>query len=146
MNVTRDYNDELDGDYLACKPGNVAEGLTLFCNFGMPIIGVLMLLNGLFYIYLTYIHRRHRKLLARQTRVVSYTPDARQSPRVHPKSDATKVFSYIEKLLLCISALAISTSLQFIVNGFGTMYPTTYIRGQIGDVVGKKKKNRIILV
>ena len=138
MNFTRDYNDNLEGDFLACNPGNVAEGLEFVCNFGMPIIGSALLLIGGWLLYLAFIQRRHRKLLAKQIRDATYVPNAQDSQRVHPQSDATDMFSYIEKVLLSLGVVSICVSLMFLLYGLGTMYPTTHIRGQIGDVAGKR--------
>ena len=70
MNFTRDYHDELDGEHLACKPGDVADGLVGVCTLGIPIVGSAALLNGLYCVFVVYIMRRHRKLL------VIYTRDA----------------------------------------------------------------------
>ena len=145
MNFTRDYKDELEGDFLACKPGNVAEGLEVVCTLGIPIIGTAVLLNGLWLLQITYTERRHRKLLARQTRDAACLPDARNSlrnsGRVHlVESDAIATFSNKEKRLLVNGASAVGISLVRLVYGFGTMYPTTHIRGQIGDAIGKKQR------
>ena len=133
MNLTY---DQLDGDSLACKPGNVAEGLELVCNFGMPIVGSLQLLNGLSFIWLAYIRQRHRKLLARQTRNGLAEPSARNSRNVSPQNEG---LNYVEHLLLSVGVSVVGLSLMFFVYGWGTMYPTTHIRGQIGDLVGKKE-------
>jgi hypothetical protein len=138
MNLTSDYYDPLDGDdgdHLACKPGNVAEGFEVVCNFGMPIVGSLQLLNGLSFILLVYIRRRNKKLLARQTRDGLEIPNVINSSNTNPQIDA---LSYAEHLLLTCGVCVIGLSLMFFVYGWGTMYPTTHIRGQIGDLVGKK--------
>jgi hypothetical protein len=142
MNDTADYNDELDGNYLACKPGDVAEGLDDVCNFGMPIVGSAALLNGLYSFFLAYIKRCHRKLLARYTRDTAHDPSNDQnSPKV-----GTETFSYMEKLLLSNGICQVSISLSFFVYGVGTMYPTTHIKGQIGDAAGKKEREPVGLV
>ena len=143
MNLTRDYQDGLDGAYLACKPGDVADGLEVVCTFGMPILGSAAIGNGLWLLYLAYIHRRHRKLLAKQIRDSVCVSNARSLPKVYAQSDTTELFSYIEKLLLSSSVAHISFALMFFVNGVGTMYPTTHIRGQIGDAVGKNEWNLV---
>ena len=139
MNLTtRDYDDELDGDYLACKPGDEAEGLEGICRFGMPLVGFAALGNGLYAFYLIYIIRRHRKLLTRQKRYAASFSNARNSRKVHPQSDAKEMFSYTDKLLISTGVGKVGLWLVVFVYGFGTMYPTTHIRGQIGDVAGKK--------
>ena len=137
MNFTRDYHDNLEGDFLACKPGSVAEGLEFVCTFGMPILGSAWLLIGGWLLYIVFIQRRDRKLLAKQRRDASYMPNAQDSQSVHAQSDATNMFSYIEKVLLSLGVASICASLMFLLYGVGTMYPTTHIRGQIGDVVCK---------
>ena len=141
MNYSRNYNDELEGDFLACKPGNVAEGLEGICTLGMPIIGWGTLLNSFWFLYLAYIQRCHRKLLAKQTWDPACVPKVRNSPKVYPQSDATDTFSYMEKLLLCLGVATASFSPMFLLHGAGTMYSTTHIRGQIGDVAGTKERN-----
>ena len=139
MNITRDYNDELEGDFLACRPGHVAEGLEFVCTIGFPILGSTGLIFALWCPYTVYIQRRHRKLVARQTEGVLEVPNARNSREGHSQRDNTATFSNEEKLLLSGSVLIVATSLNRLVNGAGTMYPSTHIRGQIGDVAGKKE-------
>jgi hypothetical protein len=47
------------------------------------------------------------------------------------------ILSPIENIYLSMGVAGISTSLMFFVYGFGTMYPTTHIRGLIGDGMRK---------
>ena len=135
--TTRVYNDGLEGNFFACKPGNVAEGLEFVCTVGLPIFGSAFLLIGGWLLYLAFIQRRHRKLRAKQIRDATYVPNAQDAQRVYPQSYSTDMFSYIEKLIISASAISVGGSLIYFVNGFGTMYPTTHIRGQVGDISGE---------
>ena len=132
MNATFNSNGKLDDNYLACKPGEVAEGFEDACSLGMPILGSVILLNGLYCLFLAYITRHNRKLLAKFTRDPAR---AQNSPKV-----GKETFSKMEKLLLSSGAMHVSLSLMFLVYGYGTMYPTTHINGQIGDAAGKKER------
>jgi hypothetical protein len=138
MNSTKDYQDGLDGENLACKPGNIAEGLEFVCNNGMPLLGSWYLLLGLHDLFLLYISRRNRLLCAKRSQDATYVPTSPQNaPKPHPESDTKGIFSPGEKFYLSGGVVGISTSLVFFVYGFGTMYPTTHIRGLIGDGMGK---------
>ena len=137
MNWTVDYNDELDGPHLACKPGDAAEGFEDACSWGMSIIGSVAFLNGMYCFYLVHIKRRHWKLLTMYKRdAANDMPNVQSSPKL-----GVETFSKMEKLLLSAGVMHVSLSLMFLVYGFGTMYPTTHIRGQIGDAIGKKERN-----
>jgi hypothetical protein len=100
----------------------------------MPLLGFWHLIWALHSLYLSYISRRNRLLSAKRSQDAAYVPTSHQNtPKPHPESDTTGIFSPNEKVFLCAGVIGISASLMFFVYGFGTMYPTTHIRGQIGD-------------
>ena len=118
MNETRVYNDELDGNYLACKLGDVAEGLELICSFSMPLVEISVLLNGLYSFSLVYMKRCHRKLLARYARNTAHFSNVQNSIKLD-----TETFSFAEKFLLSngVGCCCVSRALVFLVYGHGTM-------------------------
>ena len=121
--------DELDGEELACRPGNITEGLEFVCNVAMPVMGYGLLASGMWFLLLLYMQRRNRMILAR-----------------YNQSAAISTFSFVEKVTLCIGMSCLLNSGMIMANGFGTMYPTTHMRGHIGDMLGEsllKGKHKI---
>jgi hypothetical protein len=128
MNSSRDYNDDLDGEFLACSPGNNAVGLEFICTVGFPVIGLVMLLNGIWLLVLAFtIQGRHRASSPR-TRNESNM----KTSRARHLSTQTK---YATKVLLASGFNMLGCGLISIIYNFGTMYPTTHWRGQVGDIL-----------
>jgi hypothetical protein len=123
MNHTRDYEDQLDGGFLACHPLSMPEELAIVCNILMPTIGWMLNVTGLFQFYLAAAYHSNRMRIRR----MASTPSTQANVRV----------SHMERVLLSAGATTIFVGAGFLVYGFGTVYPTSHIRGQIGDAVCK---------
>jgi hypothetical protein len=137
MNFTDagDYFDDLDGNYLACAPGNVANGLAFVCLYAMPTLGILLVFNGLFGLYLTGANVCHQKQIIRQKyddlrRVPSAEKSALEQAIKNSRSNAT----FKRNVLLHRGISTLAAGLTFFLHGFGTSYPTSHIRGQMGDI------------
>jgi hypothetical protein len=133
MNVTPDYNDDLDGDSLACKPGHAAVGIEAFCVIGLPSIGWLLVANGISFLYIGIIQHRRKNEIHR-----SVLPSLDQVPNAKRKLERERAaLRYRAKLFCALGTSVLAYGLFILVHGFGTVYPTTHIRGQIGDAIGK---------
>jgi hypothetical protein len=136
-NTTIDYNDMLEGDALACRPKLLAPGLEILCEYYMPMLGCFSITFGLSFFSLFVQLRRFRNSVARhlgETRAVLFAP--RPGGRQRGGEMAT-ILSHSEKMILTLGAVSVTYGLHFVVNGWGTMYPTQHIRGQICDFIGK---------
>jgi hypothetical protein len=131
MNYTGEYYDQLDGDFLACKPGNVAEGLEFICTIGNPGVGSVYIVNAVWVLGIAFTTRRTRQHVADQTRIGVDKTNAQTSRT----TNSDKYSSYAERVMLASGLNLFFIGLCFIVYGWGTMYPTTHIRGQIGDML-----------
>jgi hypothetical protein len=131
-NFTGDYNDHLDGDFLACKPGATAEGLEFLCTIGFPFVGSAMLLGGASFIYFAADKlSRGVESIGQQARTTTAEPSVESSRMAHAK----KHFYHVIKLRAMNGLNAVLLGLISIVYGWGTMYPTSHLRGQVGDVL-----------
>jgi hypothetical protein len=128
INSSVDYNDMLEGDALACRPGNVAPGLEYICEYYLPLLGAAALLNGISFFSLFVQGRRLQRSIAMQTGGTTTPGNARE---------CGKRFSHSEKVILSLGALCVSYGINLFTNGWGTMYSTQHIRGQIGDFIGE---------
>jgi hypothetical protein len=137
MNATRleYYNDDLMGDFLACMPGHVADDLELLCMVGMPMLGWLYFVNGLGFFYHCLVQR---SMMKPQVKVTQVAPSSSFVERLPGRPiRVCRTFDYRQKLLISLSVGHFGVSLMFVVHAFGTSYPSTHIRGQIGDFTGK---------
>jgi hypothetical protein len=141
-NATNDYNDGLDGDSLACKPGDAAAGLETFCTIGLPILGSVLVLNGAWFLYLSSIQRRRKRALQRQ---VSQIQDL-SSVAVRKLHTDRAALQYLERLFLALGTAVFNYGLLYLVYGVGLVYPTTHIRGQIGDFLGELVGGRRVCI
>jgi hypothetical protein len=131
-NFTGDYNDHLDGDFLACKPGATADGLEFLCTIGFPAVGTALLLTGASFLYFAADKlSRGVQSIDQQTRTTAAEPGVESSHTTHAKMH----FYHIVKLLATLGINAVLLGLISIVYGWGTIYPTTHVRGQVGDVL-----------
>jgi hypothetical protein len=138
-NITVDYNDMLEGDRLACRPGNVAPGLEYLCEYCHPILGVAASLAGLSFFNLFVQGRRFQKSIARHLGGTATVGNARDRDERPSRRKTTSALGHSEKVVLTLGTMCVSCGLPFIVNGWGTMYSSQHIRGQIGDFFGKYK-------
>jgi hypothetical protein len=141
-NFTVDYNDMLEGDALACRPGNVAPGLEYLCEYFHPLLGMLACVTGLSYVSFISKNRRHNKLVARQRGDTTTFRSARERGEVQRRG----ILAQSDKVALALGTACVSYGLAFIVNGWGTMYPTQHIRGKIGDFVGEYKAFAVVII
>jgi hypothetical protein len=140
MNLTINYfNDDLDGDNLACKPGAVAVGLEAVCDLVMPVIGWVHVGLSLWTFGLAYREGARRHLLAKYSRDTgqrtSFTRRSRH--KGSPVQDSTTSFSHMERLFYTVAFAMMCVAGMWLIYGFGTKYPTTHIMGQLGDVCSK---------
>jgi hypothetical protein len=140
---TSSYSDNLDGENLACAPRNVAEGLEFLCTAGIPILGVGNLLNGVWSCLLAGLKWRNNNAFtttkqARNTpTVATAAPGGTKSTGTdHSKHEQQASKHHVELLLVAVGVAGALTGVTILLTGYGTMYPTTHIRSQVGDFVG----------
>jgi hypothetical protein len=141
-NSSGDYSDELEGNGLACAPGNEAPGLEFLCTVGLPLLGVGNLVNGLGICYLANVkwrlqHKTKRMKPTVKTKETMLPGDGRLGRSQYQQQTSR---SFAAKLLCSIGVSVLLTSLTFLLHGFATMYPRGHIRSQIGDVASESSK------
>jgi hypothetical protein len=141
MNSTPgDYSDQLEGNNLACAPGNEADGLEFLCTVLFPTMGLGTIANGLAFGFQAFVRWRSIQLKVAASTTAANT--AGKSPPQRTNSNNSKYTqlarNYLAVKVLCaVGATSIFTGLSFLLHGFCTMFPTTHIRSQFGDFAGK---------
>jgi hypothetical protein len=135
MNITTvNYEDGIDGENLACAPGNVAEGLEAICAL-MPWVGVGNLLNAVMLFFLAYWKWHYNRLdLPRRTLRIPGGAPAQSMNNGRTQQGIQPTSRFVEKVLLASGVTAFFAGTTFLTHSFGTKYPTTHIWGQIGDL------------
>jgi hypothetical protein len=132
------YNDDLDGDHLACKPGAVAVGLETLCSLAIPVTGWVHVGLSLWTFGLAHREGTRRQLLAKYSQETgqptSFTRKSRHKGA--PVQDSTS-FSHKERVLYTLAFTLMCQAGMWLTYGWGTKYPTTHIMGQLGDLFGK---------
>jgi hypothetical protein len=138
-NSNGDYSDQLEGNGLACAPGNEAPGLEILCTVGLPLVGVVHLANGLGFCFLASVTWRHQhKTNTTKPAVKSketMLPGDGRLGRSQYQRQASESFAV--KMLCAIGVCALLSSPTLLLHGFATMYPREHIRSQIGDVTSE---------
>jgi hypothetical protein len=141
-NSSGDYSDQLEGNVLACAPGNEAPGLEILCTVGLPLVGVGHLVNGLGICFIASVKWRHQRKTthmkpAVKTKETMLPGDGRLGRSQYQQQTSR---SFVVKLMCSIGASALLTSMSFLLHGCATMYPREHIRSQIGDVASESNK------
>jgi hypothetical protein len=132
------YNDDLDGDNLACKPGAVAVGLEVVCSLATPVIGWVHVGLSLWTFGIAYKEGIRRHLLVKYSLDTGLASSITKKTRnIDSSVQNLRSFSHKEKLLYTLAFALMCEAGMWLTYGWGTKYPTTHSIGQLGDLFGK---------
>jgi hypothetical protein len=141
-----DYNDHLEGDHLACRPGHEAPGLEFLCVYGIPMAATSCLLVAYSCFLLGFQQRRRRKRVAAASRPSMVVENSKSSNRMNRQSDLNAKLTAMEKMVFNLGFMCTFYAVAYIMYGNGTMYPSTDIRSQLGDIIGECYRNTVVRI
>jgi hypothetical protein len=160
MNATQqdEYWDNFDGPNMACNFDNgFAEGYEAVCTLVTRGWGTCLLLNGFAFFYNSFqlaqlaTHYASMKSKTSTNKQVSPTaaqssvlaPTSLQLPQLEARSKTARQFArmvatnFAVQHNFCLGILFSATALSLLISGHGISYPSTSIRGLVGDWFGE---------
>jgi hypothetical protein len=139
-----DYNDHLEGNHLACRPGHEAPGLEFLCVYGIPLVGTSCMLVAYSCFVLGFKQRRRRKRVAATTRPSIAVGNSKSSRKLGRQAKMTAKLTALEKMIFNLGFMCTFYAVAYVMYGNGTMYPSTDVRSLLGDFICEYHLNTVV--